>query len=118
MLLGSKAVFGQVLGLSGFEVFDDGSYKLTVNTEQEAIERYRSVVNINGCDTTTMVINWGNNPVIFDSFRADTRGMVNVGIIVRFEGKFDILFSTIKKKKNHLFDVIDNDGAIVELTYE
>ena len=118
MLLGSTAVFGQVLGLSGFEVFDDGSYKLTVNTEQEAIERYRSVVNINGCDTTSMVINWGNNPVIFDSFRADTRGMVNVGIIVRFEGKFDILFSTIKKKKNHLFDVIDNDGAIVELTYE
>ena len=118
MLLGSTAVFSQVIGLSGFEVFDDGSYKLTVNTEQEAIERYRSVVNTNGCDTTSMVINWGNNPVIFDSFRADTRGMVNVGVIVRFEGKYDILFATIKKKKNHLFDVIDNEGAIVELTYE
>jgi hypothetical protein len=44
--------------------------------------------------------------------------MVNVGIIVRFEGKYDILFATIKKKKNHLFDVIDNDGVIVELIYE
>lgn len=114
----STAAFGQIVGLSGFEVFDDGSYKLTVNTEQEAIERYRSVVYINGCDTTSMVINWGNNPVIFDSFKSDTKGMVNVGIIVRFEGKYDILFATIKKKKNHLFDVIDNDGVIVELIYE
>lgn len=118
MLMISTTVFGQILGLSGFEVFDDGSYMLTVNTEQEAIERYRSVVHINGCDTTSMVINWGNNPVIFDSFSANTRGMINVGVIVRFEGKYDILFATIKKKKNHLFDVIDNDGVIVELIYE
>jgi hypothetical protein len=118
MLLGSTVVFGQVIGLSGFEVFDDGSYMLTVKTEKEAVERYRDIVYMNGCDTTSMVINWGNNPVIFDSFKADARGMVNVGVIVRFEGKYDIFFATIKKKKNHLFDVIDNEGAIVELTYE
>ena len=118
MLLFSMTAFTQIVGLSGFEVFDDGSYMLTVNTEKEAVERYRAIVDMNGCDTTSMVIDWGNNPVIFDSFKADAKGMVNVGIIVRFEGKYDILFATIKKKKNHLFDVIDNDGAIVELTYE
>jgi hypothetical protein len=118
MLLFSMTAFTQIVGLSGFEVFDDGSYMLTVKTEKEAVERYRSIVDMNGCDTTSMVIDWGNNPVIFDSFRADAKGMVNVGIIVRFEGKYDILFATIKKKKNHLFDVIDNDGVIVELTYE
>jgi len=118
MLLFNMTAFTQIIGLSGFEVFDDGSYMLTVNTEKEAVERYRSIVDMNGCDTTSMVINWGNNPVIFDSFRADAKGMVNVGVIVRFEGKYDILFATIKKKKNHLFDVIDNDGVIVELIYE
>jgi hypothetical protein len=118
MLLFSMTAFTQIVGLSGFEVFDDGSYMLTVKTEKEAVERYRAIVDMNGCDTTSMVIDWGNNPVIFDSFRADAKGMVNVGIIVRFEGKYDILFATIKKKKNHLFDVIDNDGVIVELTYE
>lgn len=118
MLLFNMTAFTQIIGLSGFEVFDDGSYMLTVNTEKEAVERYRAIVDMNGCDTTSMVIDWGNNPVIFDSFRADAKGMVNVGIIVRFEGKYDILFATIKKKKNHLFDVIDNDGAIVEIIYE
>jgi hypothetical protein len=118
MLSINITAFTQIVGLSGFEVFDDGSYMLTVNTEKEAVERYRSIVDMNGCDTTSMVIDWGNNQVIFDSFKADAKGMVNVGIIVRFEGKYDILFATIKKKKNHLFDVIDNDGVIVELTYE
>jgi hypothetical protein len=118
MLSINITAFTQIVGLSGFEVFDDGSYMLTVKTEKEAVERYRTIVDMNGCDTTSMVINWGNNPVIFDSFKADAKGMVNVGVIVRFEGKYDILFATIKKKKNHLFDVIDNDGVIVELTYE
>jgi hypothetical protein len=118
MLSINITAFTQIVGLSGFEVFDDGSYMLTVNTEKEAVERYRSIVDMNGCDTTSMVINWGNNPVIFDSFKADAKGMVNIGVIVRFEGKYDILFATINKKKNHLFVVIDNDGVIVELTYE
>jgi hypothetical protein len=118
MLSINITAFTQIIGLSGFEVFDDGSYMLTVKTEREAVERYRDIVYMNGCDTTSMVINWGNNPVIFDSFKADAKGMVNVGVIVRFEGKYDILFATIKKKKNHLFDVIDNDGVIVELIYE
>jgi hypothetical protein len=118
MLSINITAFTQIVGLSGFEVFDDGSYMLTVKTEKEAVERYRAIVDMNGCDTTSMVINWGNNPVIFDSFKADAKGMVNIGVIVRFDGKYDILFATIKKKKNHLFDVIDNDGVIVELTYE
>lgn len=118
MLLFNMTAFTQIVGLSGFEVFDDGSYMLTVKTEKEAVERYRDIVYMNGCDTTSMVIDWGNNPVIFDSFKSNAKGMVNVGVIVRFEGKYDILFATIKKKKNHLFDVIDNDGVIVELTYE
>jgi hypothetical protein len=118
MLSINITAFTQIIGLSGFEVFDDGSHILTVKTEREAVERYRDIVYMNGCDTTSMVINWGNNPVIFDSFKADAKGMVNVGVIVRFEGKYDILFATIKKKKNHLFDVIDNDGVIVELIYE
>jgi hypothetical protein len=118
MLSINITAFTQIIGLSGFDVFDDGSHILTVKTEREAVERYRDIVYMNGCDTTSMVINWGNNPVIFDSFKADAKGMVNVGVIVRFEGKYDILFATIKKKKNHLFDVIDNDGVIVELIYE
>ena len=118
MLSINITAFTQIVGLSGFEVFDDGSYMLTVKTEKEAVERYRAIVDMNGCDTTSMVINWGNNPVIFESFKSNAKGMVNVGVIVRFEGKYDILFATIKKKKNHLFDVIDNDGVIVELTYE
>ena len=118
MLMFSITSFSQLKGMSGFEVFDDGSFSTTVKTEQEAIARYRSVIDANGVDTTSMVINWGNNPLIFDSFSSDIKGMVNLGIIVKFEGKYDILFVTIKKKRNHLFDVIDNEGNIVELIYE
>lgn len=118
MLIISITSFGQLKGMSGFEVFDDGSFSTTVKTEQEAIARYRSVIDANGVDTTSMIVHWGNNPLIFDSFSSDIKGMVNLGIIVKFEGKYDILFVTIKKKKNHLFDVIDNEGNIVELIYE
>jgi hypothetical protein len=118
MLMFSITSFSQLKGMSGFEVFDDGSFSTTVKTEQEAIARYRSVIDANGVDTTSMVIHWGNNPLIFDSFSSETKGMVNIGVIVKFEGKYDILFIPIKKKKNHLFDVIDNEGNIVELIYE
>ena len=118
MLMFSITSFSQLKGMSGFEVFDDGSFSTTVKTEQEAIARYRSVIDANGVYTTSMIVHWGNNPLIFDSFSSDIKGMVNLGIIVKFEGKYDILFVTIKKKRNHLFDVIDNEGNIVELIYE
>jgi hypothetical protein len=118
LLMVSIQSFSQLKGMSGFEVFDDGSFSTTVKTEQEAIARYRSVIDANGVDTTSMVIYWGNNPVVFDSFKSETKGMVNIGVIVRYKGKYDILFIPIKKKKNHLFDVIDNEGNIVELIYE
>jgi hypothetical protein len=118
MLMINITSFGQLKGMSGFDVFDDGSFSTTVNTEQEAITRYRSVIDANGVDTTSMVIYWGNNPVVFDSFKSETKGMVNIGVIVRFKGKYDIWFIPIKKKKTHLFDVIDNDGVVVEIIYE
>jgi hypothetical protein len=118
MLLGSTAVFGQVIGLSGFEVFDDASYKLTVDTEEEAVAKYQAVINVNGFDTTGINVAWGNNPIIFDSFKSEIKGMVNIGIVVKYEGKYDILFATVPNKKTKFFEVLDKDGVVVELIYE
>ena len=118
MLLGSTAVFGQVLGLSGFQVFDDASYKLTVDTEKEAVAKYQAIIDANGYDTTSIKVDWGNNPIVFDSFRSNFKGMVNIGIVVKHEGKYDILFATVQNKTTKFFDVIDNDGVSVELIYE
>ena len=118
MLLGSTAVFGQVLGLSGFQVFDDGSFKMTVDSEKEAVAKYQAVIDANGFDTTSINVAWGNNPIVFDSFKSEIKGMVNVGIVVKYQGKYDILFATIPNKDTKFFDVIDNDGVSVELIYE
>lgn len=118
MLLGSTVVFGQVIGLSGFEVFDDASYKLTVDTEEEAVAKYQAVINVNGFDTTGINVAWGNNPIIFDSFKSEIKGMVNIGIVVKYEGKYDILFATVPNKKTKFFEVLDKDGVVVELIYE
>ena len=118
MLLGSTAVFGQVIGLSGFEVFDDASYKLTIDTEEEAVAKYQAVINVNGFDTTGINVAWGNNPIIFDSFKSEIKGMVNIGIVVKYEGKYDILFATVPNKKTKFFEVLDKDGVVVELIYE
>ena len=118
MLLGSTAVFGQVIGLSGFEVFDDASYKLTVDTEEEVVAKYQAVINVNGFDTTGINVAWGNNPIIFDSFKSEIKGMVNIGIVVKYEGKYDILFATVPNKKTKFFEVLDKDGVVVELIYE
>jgi hypothetical protein len=118
MLLGSTVVFGQVIGLSGFEVFDDASYKLTVDTEEEVVAKYQAVINVNGFDTTGINVAWGNNPIIFDSFKSEIKGMVNIGIVVKYEGKYDILFATVPNKKTKFFEVLDKDGVVVELIYE
>jgi hypothetical protein len=118
MILGSTAVFSQVLGLSGFEVFDDASFKMTFGTEKEAVVKYQAIIDVNGFDTTAIKIDWGNNPVSFESFRATSKGMVNIGIIVRFEGKYEVLFKTVPNKDTKLFEVLDNDGVIVELIYD
>lgn len=118
MLLGSTVVFGQVLGLSGFQVFDDASYKLTVDTEKEAVAKYQAVIDANGYDTTSIKVDWGNNPIVFDSFKSEIKGMVNIGLVVKYEGKYDILFATVTNKTTKFFDVIDKDGVSVELIYE
>lgn len=117
-LMFNTIAFTQVLGLSGFQVFDDGSFKLTVDTEKEAVAKYQAVIDANGFDTTSINVAWGNNPIVFDSFKSEIKGMVNVGIVVKYEGKYDILFATIPNKDTKFFDVIDKDGVSVELIYE
>ena len=118
MLLGSTAVFGQLKGMSGFEVFDDGSFKKKFDTQKEAVARYQNIIDANGYDSTGINVYWGNNPVAFESFKSAAKGFVNIGIIIRFEGKYDVLFTTIPNEDTAFFDVLDNDGVVVSLIYE
>ena len=67
MLLASTTVFGQVIGLSGFEVRDDGTFRKSFKTEQEAIQKYQEIISVNGFDTLNIVFDHGDNPVVFDS---------------------------------------------------
>jgi hypothetical protein len=117
MLLGSTAVFGQVIGLSGFEVRDDGTFRKSFKTEQEAILKYQEIISVNGFDTLNIVFDHGDNPVVFDSFKKDNNKIVNVGTIVRYSNGFDILFFTIPNKKTHIMTVLDNNGDEVNLIY-
>jgi len=118
ILLGSKAVFGQLLGMSTFQLFDDNSYKMTVDTEKEAVEKYLKVLAANGRDTSVNVINWGNNPIIFDSFKSEIKGMVVIGIVLKSESKYDILFAIIPNEDTTFFEVLNKDGDLVKLIYE
>jgi hypothetical protein len=117
MLLGSTAVFGQVIGLSGFEVRDDGTFRKSFKTEQEAILKYQEIISVNGFDTLNIVFDHGDNPVVFDSFKKDNNKIVNVGTIVRYSNGFDILFFTIPNKKTHIMTVLNNNGDEVNLIY-
>jgi len=117
MLLGSTVVFGQVIGLSGFEVRDDGTFRKSFKTEQEAILKYQEIISVNGFDTLNIVFDHGDNPVVFDSFKKDNNKIVNVGTIVRYSNGFDILFFTIPNKKTHIMTVLNNNGDEVNLIY-
>jgi hypothetical protein len=117
MLLGSTVVFGQVIGLSGFEVRDDGTFRKSFKTEQEAIMKYQEIISVNGFDTLNIVFDHGDNPVVFDSFKKDNNKIVNVGTIVRYSNGFDILFFTIPNKKTHIMTVLNNNGDEVNLIY-
>ena len=117
MLLGSTVVFGQVIGLSGFEVRDDGTFRKSFKTEQEAIMKYQEIISVNGFDTLNIVFDHGDNPVVFDSFKKDNNKIVNVGTIVRYSNGFDILFFTIPNKKTLIMTVLNNNGDEVNLIY-
>ena len=104
--------------MSGFEVFDDGSFKKKFDTEKEAVARYQNIIDANGYDSTGINVYWGNNPVAFESFKSTAKGFVNIGIIIRFEGKYDVLFTTIPNEDTTFFDVLDNDGVVVSLIHE
>jgi len=118
MLLASTTVFGQVIGLSGLEVRDDGTFRKSFKTEQEAIQKYQEIISVNGFDTLNIVFDHGDNPVVFDSFVKENRKVVNVGTIVRYEFGYDILFFTFTNKETYLMSVSDNDGNEVRLIYK
>jgi hypothetical protein len=118
MLSINITAFTQIVGLSSFEVRDDGTFRRSFKTEQEAIDVYQDVIHLNGFDTLDISFNLGNNPVVFDSFVKDNRKVVNVGTIVRHEFGYDILFFTFTNKETYLISVSDNDGNEVRLIYK
>jgi hypothetical protein len=118
MLLINMTAFTQIIGLSSFEVRDDGTFRRRFDTEQEAIKKYQEVIHMNGFDTLNISFHNGENPVVFDSFIKDNRKVVNIGTIVRYDYGYDILFFTITNKETHLMTVLDNDGNEVYLIYK
>ena len=116
MLLGSTAAFTQILGLSDFKAEDSSTFRRSFMTEQEAVDAYKEIVDLNGFDALNIKLNAGNNPVAFDGFVKNN--MANIGTIVRHDIGYDILFFTIPNKTTHIMTVYDNDGNELRLIYK
>ncbi len=116
MLLGSTAAFTQILGLSDFKAEDSVTFSRSFKTEQEAVDAYKRIVDINGFDSSKISFQYGNNPVAFDGFIK--RNMAHVGTIVTYDNGYAILFFILPNKTIHIMTVYDNDGNEVRLIYK
>lgn len=116
LTLGVNITFGQLSGLKGFKNLGDDSYLLTIKDPIQAIHRYNYVLDMNGADTNK-VYDITKNPVDFGFFK-NPSGKVTVCFFLRKDGKYDLLFGEIEDENTYFFDIIDEKGEVVGLTYE
>lgn len=113
----STALNAQMKYLDGFEKEKFG-YVKTFFTLEEAIKVYSYIMDKNGVDTLNSQYNKDKNPVIFDYFKFDPNSnKVNIGVIISYNGLFDVLFTTIKDQDTVLFAVKDENGELLDLIY-
>jgi hypothetical protein len=114
----STALNAQMTNLDGFEKSKLG-YTKTFFTLEEAIKVYSYVMDKNGVDTLNSRYNRDKNPVIFDYFKLDPNSKkVNIGVIIYYNGVYDVLFTTIKNQDTVLFPVKDENGELIDLIYK
>jgi hypothetical protein len=108
----------QMTHLNGFEKGKLG-YTKTFFTLEEAIKVYSYIMDKNGVDTLNSQYNRDKNPIIFDYFKNEsTSKKVNVGVIISYDGVFDVLFTTINDQDAVLFTVRDENGELIDLIYK
>lgn len=118
LLLGSTTAFGQLSHMRGFKQLEDGSYLLTIKNPIEAIHKYNYVLDMNGADTSK-VYDITKNPIDFGFYKKDENSdKVIMCLLLRHDNKYDLLFGEIEDKSTYLFDVIDENGEVIGLTYE
>lgn len=118
MLLCGTITFGQMTNMQGFKKLDDNSYVITIKDPVEAIHKYNYVLDKNGADTNK-VYDITKNPVDFGFFKKDSSSnIVTVCFFLHNKGKYDLLFGEIEDENTYFFDVIDEKGEVIGLTYE
>ncbi len=118
LALSTSTVFGQLSHMRGFKKLEDGSYLLTIKNPVEAIHKYNYVLDMNGADTSK-VYDITKNPIDFGFFKKDENSdKVIMCFLLRHENKYDLLFGEILDEDTFLFDVIDENGEVVGLSYE
>jgi hypothetical protein len=114
----TTALNAQMTHLNGFEKNKHG-YTKTFFTMEEAIQVYSYVMDKNGVDTLNSQYGRDTNPIIFDYFKNEsTSKKVNIGVIISYDGVFDVLFTTIKDQDTVLFAVRDENGELIDLVYK
>ena len=114
----TTALNAQFTYMQGFEKSKLG-YTKTVFTEEEAISVYKYVMDKNGVDTLTFQYGRGKNPVVFDYFKSDEKSKkVNIGVIIGYDGVYDVLFMSIKDEDTTLFPIKDENGELIDLVYK
>lgn len=117
-MLSCSTLFGQLAYMRGFQKLEDGSYLLTTKDSLEAIHKYNYVLDMNGADTSK-TYDLTKNPIDFGFFKKDENSdKVIMCFFLRRENEYDLLFGEIPDKNTYFFDVIDENGDILELKYE
>ncbi len=119
MLMLSSTVYSQRLGyMRRFEKLDDNTYFLRVQSEEEAIQKYMTVWDMNNIDTTRIHFYRGDNPVANGYFKVDkSSNEVVVSFIIKQNYEYDIWFMNIEDKDTHFLNVEDKNGNDYQLNY-
>jgi hypothetical protein len=104
--------------MRGFERLDENTYFLRCSNEEEAIQKYMTVWDMNNIDTTRIHFYRGDNPVANGYFKVDkSSNEVVVSFIIKHNYDYDIWFMNVEDKDTHFLNVEDKYGNDYELNY-
>jgi hypothetical protein len=113
-----NVAFGQLVVPKNFKENNYSMYEMAFKNVTEAIHSYNNVLDMNGVDVSNSVYDVTKNPIDFGFFPSGDDKVI-VSFLVRYNGRYRLMFSEIPANENkYFFDVLSENGEFVKLVYK
>lgn len=117
LALGAHMAFGQLMGVDGFKKNQHGLYEMSFKDARDAILKYNKVSDMNGADTSVVVLDIMKNPIDFAYFGETNEDMI-VSVLMRDGNRYKIMFGEFDGREDQVFFSMVNDkNKLINLIY-